>query len=362
MAHPVIASPAFFIGRGSTSLTTSGNDDLISFGSGQPDLPPPPATFKVLEHFKSFQYGLVQGQEALRAEIAKEYPYAGPEDFVITNGASEAIDLALRVIAKDAPGSKVLLPRPYYYSYPHNVAFAWMIPVYTDLENGKLNFEHFKRDIEGCRAVLINSPSNPTGTVQEVETLKQIESYCEERGIYIISDEVYKDLIYVRENYLLHGKRVITINSFSKTYAMCGLRVGYLYTKDKSIIDTVVEIKSHTSMNTSLVGQAMALAAMEEKDSYVEEHAKIWRKRRDSMYAGMKGLGLELWEPEGAFYVMPKIKNPERAMNDLYNNYGMITYNGEWFGAPDRLRFSYALGLEKIEEGLRRLKDFLAKE
>src|SRR3989344_8318292 len=237
-----------------------------------------------------------------------------------------------------------------------------MIPAYADLVDGKIDIESFKREAASCRGVLINSPSNPTGTVQEVETLKQIEEFCEEKGIYIVSDEVYKEMIYVRSNYLLHGKKVITVNSFSKTYAMCGLRVGYIYSKNREIIESVVEMKSHTSMNTSLVGQAMALAAMEEKDSYVEEHAKIWRKRRDSMYAGMKGLGLELWEPEGAFYVMPKIKNPERAMNDLYNNYGMITYNGEWFGAPDRLRFSYALGLEKIEEGLRRLKDFLAKE
>lgn len=351
-----IESPAFFIGRG-------GDDEkLISFGSGQPDLPPPPAAFKVLEHFRSFKYGLVQGEESLRTALSKEYPYAEPGDFVITNGASEALDLAMRAIAKDAPGSKVLLPRPYYYSYPRNVELAWMIPVYTELEGGKLSFDRFKRDVEGCRAVLINSPSNPTGTVQDVETLKQIEAYCEERGIYIVSDEVYKDLIYVRENYALHGKRVITVNSFSKSYAMCGLRVGYLYTKDKDIVETVVEMKSHTSMNTSLAGQAMALAAMGERNAYVGEHAKIWKERRDRMYKGMLDLGLELWEPEGAFYVLPKIKNSTRAMHDLYRKYQIITYDGTWFGAPDHLRFSYALDVTKIDEGLRRVKEFLGKE
>lgn len=349
-----IASPAFFIGRG--------DENLISFGSGQPDLPPPPSAFSVLQHFKSFRYGLVQGEEALRAEIAKEYPYAEPEDFVITNGASEAIDLALRVISEGEPGSKFLLPRPYYYSYPHNVTLASMTPVYTDLNKGKLDFEQFKKDVEGCRGVLINSPSNPTGTVQEVETLKQIESYCEERGIYIVSDEVYKDLIYVRENYLLHGKRVVTINSFSKTYAMCGLRVGYIYSKDRDFIDRAIEIKSHTSMNTSLVGQAMALAAMQERGDYIKEHAVIWRERRDFMYKGMLDLGLDLWEPEGAFYVLPRFTNPSRAMNDLYHNYQVITYNGEWFGAGDRLRFSYALDTARISEGLERIQKFLRTE
>jgi aspartate/methionine/tyrosine aminotransferase len=169
-------------------------------------------------------------------------------------------------------------------------------------------------------------------------------------------------LIYVRENYLLHGDKVITINSFSKTYAMCGLRVGYIYSKNKGIIQTAVEMKSHTSMNTSLAGQAMALAAMGERNSYVAEHNKIWRERRDLMYRGMKDLGLDLWEPEGAFYVFPKFKNPERAMHDLYYNHNIITYNGEWFGSPDRLRFSYALDVKKIEEGLRRVKAFLEKE
>ncbi len=352
--NPRITSPAFFIGQG--------NESLISFGSGQPDLPPPPAAFSVLGTFKSFKYGLVQGEEVLRAALAKEYPYAEPEDFVITNGASEALDLAFRAIAENAPGGKVLLPRPYYYSYPHNVELAGLVPVYTELVDGKLDFEAFKRDVQGCCAVLINSPSNPTGTVQEIETLKAIETYCEEQEIYIVSDEVYKDLIYVRENYLLHGKKVITVNSFSKTYAMCGLRVGYIYSKNRSIIERTVEMKSHTSMNTSLAGQAMALAAMGERASYVAEHANIWRERRDLMYAGMKKLELDLWEPEGAFYVFPKFKNPERSMHDLYFNYQIITYNGEWFGAPDRLRFSYALDISKIEEGLKRVGTFLKKE
>jgi len=355
LMHPRIESPSFFIGRGDDT-------DLISFGSGQPDLAPPPATYKVLEHFRSFKYGRVQGEEALRTALSKEYPYAEPEDFVITNGASEAIDLALRAIAGRHPGGKVLLPRPYYYSYPHNVRLAGLVPVYTDLVDGKIDADAFMRDVEGCVAVLVNSPSNPTGTVQNIETLKRIEAYCEERGIYLISDEVYKDLIYVRENYLLHGEKVLTINSFSKTYAMCGLRVGYLYTKDRDTVEAVVETKSHTSMNTSLVGQAMALAAMGERSSYVDRHVAIWRERRDRMYRGMLDLGLDLWEPEGAFYVLPHFKNPDRAMHDLYYHHRIITYNGEWFGAAHRLRFSYALDVKKIDEGLRRVKKFLETE
>ncbi len=352
---PAIESPAFFIGKGAT-----GEGDLISFGSGQPDLPPPPATFNILKSFAGFKYGLVQGEENLRAAIAKEYPSAIAEEIVVTNGASEAIDLVLRAIA--VPGGKVALPKPYYYSYPHNVTLAGMTPVFYELEKGKINIDTFERSVQGCRAVMINSPSNPTGTVQDVEVLRRIEEMCNDLGIYVLSDEVYKDLMYERENYLLKGKRVVTINSFSKTYAMCGHRLGYFHTLDRELVSRVVDMKSHTSMNTSIVSQAMGLAAMSERPTYVASHVPVWEKRRDAIYQGMMELGLDLWRPEGAFYVLPKFKNPSRVMHDLYYNYGMITYDGTWFGSPDRLRFSYALDEAKITEGLKRLGRFLETE
>lgn len=348
-----ISSPSFFIGKG--------DDSLISFGSGQPDLPPPKGAYSILKHYKAFKYGLIQGEENLRVALAREYQHAKPEHFVITNGASEALDLVLRVLSR--PGGRILLPRPYYYSYPHNVLYAGMRPAYYDLDkNGKIDFEIFKKAVRGCRAVIINSPSNPTGTVQEIATLKKIERLYGTLGVYVISDEVYKDLIYVRKNYLIQGAKVVTVNSFSKTYAMCGFRIGYLYSKDVEIVEKVIEMKTHTSMNTSIVGQAMALEAMKSPRSYIAHHVKIWEERRDMIYGGMRDLGLELWKPEGAFYVLPKLKNPNRVVNDLYYKYKMIAYDGTWFGAPDRVRFSYALDISKIKKGLRRLKTFLGNE
>jgi len=365
--HEPISGPAFFIGKG--------DDALISFGSGQPDMPPPIEAFNILKTYTRFKYGLIQGEESLRAAIAPQYPGAAAEHFVITNGASEAIDLVLRVIsesgAKANPtqsdarpeGFRVLLPRPYYYSYPFNVLFAGMKPEYYDLDkDGKIDFPTFEKEVQGCHAVLINSPSNPTGTVQEVETLKKIEALCAHLGVWVISDEVYKDIIYVRENYLLQGPRVVTINSFSKTYAMCGLRVGYVYSQNKELVERVIEMKTHTAMNTSIVGQMMALAALSSPRSYIAHNLEMWKERRDLMYDGMRELGLELWKPEGAFYVLPKFKDSGRAVSDLYHNYQVITYDGAWFGAPNRIRFSYALDASKIQEGLRRLKEFLGKE
>lgn len=350
--HQAIPSASFFIGKG--------GGDLISFGSGQPDLPPPREVFKAIGQFSAFRYGLIQGEERLREALSREYLGAKPDNFIITNGASEALDLVLRVIAR--PGAKILLPKPYYYSYLPLVKFAGFKPVFYNLQEGKIDFQEFTRTIRGVAAVVINSPSNPTGTVQEVSVLKKIEKLAHSLGVLVISDEVYKDLIYVRENYLIKGSNVLTINSFSKTYALCGLRIGYLYTRNKEMADKVIEMKTHTSMNTNILGQAMAYEATRVPKSIIEEQTQIWKGRRDLIYEGMRELGLDLWRPEGAFYVFPKFKNASRVVSDLYYKYRIITYDGAWFGDPTRVRFSYALDKKKIREGLRRLKRFLDTE
>ncbi|HMB01057.1 MAG TPA: pyridoxal phosphate-dependent aminotransferase, partial [Spirochaetota bacterium] len=225
-----ITSPSYFIGKSKPGL--------ISFGSGQPDLPPPAKVYHTFDDHKNFKYGLVQGEEILRRAIATQYPNASAQQFVITNGASEALDLTLRCLRHN--GRKILLPRPYYYSYPYNVQFAGLEPVFYDLEKGKINMHNFKKVLDGCSAVLINSPSNPTGSIQDIAVLQEIEKITQEKNIYVISDEVYKDLIYERENYLIKGPHVVTINSFSKTYSMCGYRIGYLFSTDIDFINDVI--------------------------------------------------------------------------------------------------------------------------
>jgi aspartate/methionine/tyrosine aminotransferase len=177
----------------------------------------------------------------------------------------------------------------------------------------------------------------------------------------VVSDEVYKDLIYERENYHIQGERVITVNSFSKTYAMCGVRVGYLWTADRGIVDAAIEMKTHTSMNTNLVGQDMALHAMAVPGEYILKQQGIWRARRDLIYKGFCDLGFDLWKPEGAFYILPKCKNAREFATVLFTDYKVITYLGEWFGAPDRIRLSYALDVKEIEEGLKRIEQAMKK-
>jgi aspartate/methionine/tyrosine aminotransferase len=115
-------------------------------------------------------------------------------------------------------------------------------------------------------------------------------------------------------------------------------------------------------MNTSIIGQAMAYEATQVPRNIIKKQVNVWESRRDVIYQGMIDLELDLWKPEGAFYVFPKFKNPNKVMHDLYYKYKMITYDGTWFGDATRLRLSYALDEEKIKEGLRRLKTFLSKE
>jgi len=342
-------NPAVFIGKQGKGV--------ISFGSGQPDLPPPKEAIEDIDIRKDLRYGLIQGEYTLRESLSKEYPNSTPDSFVITNGASEALDLIFRSLGK----GKVLVPRPYYYSYPPIIELAGMEPVYTDLVEGRIDIDDFRKKIKDCRAILINSPSNPTGRIESIETLKEIEKITAELGIYVISDEVYKDLIYERENYYIKGDHVITINSFSKTYAMCGVRVGYLWSSDQKVVEDIVDIKTHTSMNTNLIGQDMALKAMAAPREYISGQQEIWRKRRDLIYERFCELGFDLWKPEGAFYIFPKCKNPREFITTLYQEYKVIAYLGEWFGAPDHIRLSYALDKDEIEEGIGRIKEAMGK-
>ncbi|HEY4499978.1 MAG TPA: pyridoxal phosphate-dependent aminotransferase [Candidatus Paceibacterota bacterium] len=348
-----INSPTFFVG-------VRGNG-IISFGSGQPDLPPPEQIYKILPQYHAFKYGLIQGQENLRTALATHYPKAHADDFVITNGASEALDLTFRALALLVGKGRVLLPRPYYYSYPMLVKLAGLQPVFTDLNTeGRIDIKDFKKKIKGCKAVLINSPSNPTGKVEDIATLKEIEKITNQLDIHLLSDEVYKDLIYERKNYLLRGPKVVTINSFSKTYAMCGLRVGYLYSRDRQLVDRVIDIKGKTSMNTSIISQEMAYAATQVPMRQLESQISVWRERRDLICNGLKKMGLELWKPEGAFYVFPKIQKANQVVNELFYKHKVIVYDGAWFGSPDRIRLSYALDVKDIREGLARIRKYIS--
>ncbi len=334
--------------------------EYISFGSGQPDLAPPKEVYEILPNYNDFKYGPVAGLPKLRELLSEEYPNSNSENFIITNGASEAIDLCLRVLSKKILNKKkVLITKPYYYSYPHLIKAAGFEVEYLETKDGKIIYEDFQKKIKESSIIIINSPSNPSGTIEEIETLKKIENYCEENKIKILSDEVYKDLIYERENYIIKGNNVITVNSFSKTYAMCGFRVGYAWSLDQELINDMIELKSHTSMNTNILGQEMALAAKKVPKEFIDKQLEIWIERRDLIFNGLKELGFKVIKPQGAFYILIDVEDPEKFVLDLFEKYKVITYPGTWFGAEKKVRLSYALDTEKIIEGLNRIRKYL---
>jgi aspartate aminotransferase len=333
---------------------------VISFGAGQPDLPPPKEILDVRPRKRDQKYGNVIGLEELRDELTKEPEFKGSRsnNFIITVGASEALDLVMRALTK--PDDKILLHSPYYYSYYENIKNNYRIPIITETVDGKIDLNDFEDKIQDCKLFFLNSPGNPTGRVQSKKTLKEIERITQELDIPIISDEVYKDLIYTRENYMMKGPHIVTINSFSKTFGMCGGRIGYMYSNDNEIINKCVDIKTNSTMNTSIYEQRQALVALKVPRKEVLKQVPIWEERRNLIYNGLKELGFGLWKPEGAFYVFPKIDNPRQVCFDLLSKYSIVTYLGEWFGDPDRLRFSYALDKSKIKEGLKRIGNYLA--
>ena len=346
-------SPSAFIG-------VEGKD-IISFGSGQPDLSPPEEVYRILPGYSDFKYGLIQGMDKLRSALAQQYPNSTADSFVITNGASEALDLSLRLLSSlpVKNSKKVLITQPHYYSYPLLIRYAGMEPVFLKTDRGHIDLNDFRKKAKDCRAVIINSPSNPTGRVEAIDTLREIERITSELGVFVLSDEVYKDIIYVRENYLIKGPHVVTINSFSKTYAMCGFRVGYLWSLDSQFVQQVIDIKTHSSMNTNILGQEMAFEATKVPRKFIDDQLKIWQQRCNLIYSGLQNLGLDLWKPEGAFYVFPKVPKAADFVWDMFTKHNVITYLGDWFGSPGRVRFSYALDVEKIEIGLERIEKYL---
>ncbi len=350
-----IITPGMFIGKE--------GPDIISFGSGQPDLRPPFDIGDVFLNFNKFKYGNVGGEDELKSRLREyvksEFGHGVEQDcIVITNGASEALDLALRRISLNPGGSKVLLTKPYYYSYPELVKINHMAPIYTD---ANIDLEDVKEKSETADAMIVNSPANPTGSTLEKSVLRAIQEITEDNGCVLISDEVYHSLTYETRHYSPKGDNVVTINSFSKTYSLCGYRVGYVFSHDADFMADISGIKAHSSMNTNLLSQKVALECLSVPKEHITRNREIFRMRRDYIYRRIKELNLEIEKPGGAFYVLPKVGDSMKMAEDLFFEHDVITYPGEWFGAEGYLRLSFALPVEKIDEGMRRIESYVDK-
>jgi aspartate aminotransferase len=358
--------------------------DVISFGAGEPDFATPEhiiaaatrAAHDPVNHHYSANPGLPPVREAVAAYTAE---YSNVEvdasEVVVTNGAKQAVFQSFFSLID--PGDEVLLPAPYWVTYPSGIEVADGVPVPVEStpENG------FKVTIaaldaartERTKALVFVSPSNPTGAVYTADEARVIGEWARDNEIWVIADEIYQRLVYpegVAPSIVAVTPRLenwIIINGVAKSYAMTGWRLGWMI-GPKDVIDAAARLQSHATSNVSNISQHGALAALTGDQRPVDEMRQAFDERRILMHSLVSAIpGFECEEPAGAFYVFPDVRG---ALNDRYptsaalaegilEEAGVAVVPGESFGAPGFIRFSYALGKEDIRRGVSRIADMI---
>jgi len=302
---------------------------------------------------------------------------------LISCGAKHSLFNAIFALCDE--GTEVIIPSPYWVTYPEQVKLAGARPVIIETTEAT-GFKVSGRQLRGAinpntKAFIINSPCNPTGVVYTRDELEELASIAVERGIYIISDEVYEKIIYDHKRHISIaslGKEIkdltITINGVSKTYSMTGWRIGYA-AGSKEIIQAMSNIQSHTTSNPTSISQIAALKALEGSYECVEKMVDEFDKRRRFIVDRLNKIhGISCSKPDGAFYVFPNVSkliglrfNGERIhdvlslSNILLNEAHVAVVPGSDFGAPNYIRLSYATSLEDIKEGLCRIEEVIGK-
>lgn len=356
--------------------------DVVSLGVGEPDFVTPwsvrEAAIYSLERGQTTytsNYGLIE----LRKEIARylneryKVEYNPEAEILITVGVSEGLDLAMRVLLN--PGDEVLIPEPCYVSYRPCVSLAGGTPLGVETRaeaKFAVTAEQLKAACtERTKAILLGYPSNPTGAVLSREQIIEIINFARERGIYIISDEIYDRLTYDGMHTCVAsvpGARDITIllNGFSKAYAMTGWRIAYACAPEP-ILKMMMKLHSYTMLCAPITGQIAALEAIKHAENEVEDMVAHYRQRRRLIVDGLNKLGLTCHMPLGAFYAFPSIESTgltaEQFAERLLLEERVAVVPGTAFGAggDGHIRCSYATGVEKLEMALSRMQNFMDK-
>ncbi len=358
----------------------SGRTDIISLGIGQPDfITPKPVIQGNIDALNKniTTYAPTRGvPELLKLLEKKVYGVNGikanwKEDLILTNGGSGAITLAYASLFN--PGDELILSSPNFVSYYYCGVFfgVKVIEVERNIDFSP-NIEKIKKAItDKTKAILINSPNNPTGYAFSKIELEELVDIVIENDLYLISDEVY-------ENYLYDGlkqvspaslddimfERTITINAMSKLYAAPGFRLGYVVAK-KEIIDLMSTYTTYTVAGTNHAAQYGFIEALKMDKSFFDEILKEFDERRLFVYNRLKEIGFGVVKPRGAFYIMPSVKNfgmtGSEFSKEIIKEKGVAIVPGEIFGtySDDKLRISYAIELGKLKEAVDRIEDFI---
>ncbi len=354
--------------------------DVCSFSAGEPDFDTPDhikaAAAKALEAGKT-RYGPVSGEPKLRECIANKLKTDNGLDYkaenvIVTNGGKHSLYNLMVAILN--PGDEVIIPAPYWLSYPEMARLADAVPVIlpTTEESGyKITAEQLRAAITPKTKLLVfNSPSNPTGMVYSPAEVEAIAQVVVEKDILVVSDEIYEKILYEDEQHISIGsfgeeifKRTIISNGFAKAYSMTGWRLGYL-AGPLPIIKAASTIQGHSTSNVCTFAQYGAIAALEGSQDCVAEMVEAFAKRRQVMFDRLTAIpGIICPKPTGAFYMFPNISATGMKSLEfskaLLDSEKVAVIPGIAFGADDCIRLSYATDLATIEKGMDRLEKFM---
>ena len=389
-AESISPSPTLAIDSKFKEMKANG-EDVVGFGCGEPDFDTPVhiknAAIKAINDGFT-KYTPAAGTMELRKAVAKKFLTENslsyePSQIVISNGAKHSLLNAFMAILN--PGDEVIIPAPFWVSYPELVKLADGVPVTIntyEANDFKATAEDFKKALTPkTKAIVLNSPSNPTGMVYTKEELEKIADFAVNNNLYVISDEIYEHLIYEGEHISIASFNdkikdlTIVINGVSKTFAMTGWRIGYAAASPK-IAKIMSNVQSHASSNPNSIAQAATVAALEGGMETVQEMKAEFKKRRDYMVSVINSIdNVSCKMPNGAFYIMMNIEKlfGKVLYNKTINNADdfaelflekakVAVVPGTGFGDTRYVRWSYATSMENIEEGLLRLKKFLNEE
>ncbi|MEH7373415.1 pyridoxal phosphate-dependent aminotransferase [Neobacillus drentensis] len=363
-------------------------EDVIGLGAGEPDFNTPQyildaASQSMIEgHTK---YTPSAGLPALKKAIIKKFEADQGltyklNEIIVGNGAKHVLYTLFQVLLND--GDEVIIPTPYWVSYPEQVKLAGGVPVYIEgLEQNqfKVTPEQLKSAItKNTKAVIINSPSNPTGVLYTAEELYELGKVCLEENILIVSDEIYEKLVYGENKHVSIAQlspelkdQTIVINGVSKSHSMTGWRIGYAG-GNKVIIEAMTNLASHSTSNPTTTAQYAAIAAYNGSQQPVEDMRQAFEKRLSIIFDKLVAIpGVTCVKPQGAFYLYPNVRkaaeltgyqNVDAFVEALLVDAKVAVIPGSGFGTPDNIRLSYATSLELLEKAVERIHQFVTSK
>ncbi|EHR4814495.1 pyridoxal phosphate-dependent aminotransferase [Enterococcus faecalis] len=363
--------------------------DVLSLTVGEPDFVTPKniqkAAIASIEDGRASYYtpsgGIPELKQAIVSYVEREYQLRyQPKQVIVTDGAKYALYLLFQAILN--VGDEVIIPVPYWVSYGEQVKLAEGKPVFVS-STQEQSFKVSVAQLEAVRtdktkAIILNSPSNPTGVIYTEEELRRIGEWAVAYNILIIADDIYGRLVYNGHRFTPIAtiseairQQTIIINGVSKTYAMTGWRIGFAV-GDEKIIQAMTQLASQSTSNPVAVSQYAAIEALTGEQSTVEDMRQAFEKRLNHIYPKVAALpGVSLIKPEGAFYLFPNVKktleicgydNVTNWVEDLLQEAHVALVTGEGFGAPEHVRMSYATDLMTLEKAIERMNDFIEKK